>query len=121
MYPMSVLKSVFTSVAAEGIDPKVTANNTAPWLPVLRDIAGGVMVTCIVLLVIVLIIGVVLLVAGKLGSMSGAQSTGFMILVWGLLGAAVIGSVSGLVFWATTNSLAPAPVAAAAGALLGLG
>jgi hypothetical protein len=121
MYLMSVLTELLVSVPAEGIDPKVTANNTAPWLPVLRDIAGGVMVTCIVLLVIVLIIGVVLLVAGKLGSMSGAQSTGFMILVWGLLGAAVIGSVSGLVFWATTNSLAPKPVAAAMGALLGLG
>ena len=118
---MSVLKSVFTSVAAEGIDPKVTANNTAPWLPVLRDIAGQIMMTCIILLAIVLIMGVVLLVAGKLGSMSSAQSTGFMILVWGLLGAAVIGSVSGLVFWATTNSLAPKPVAAAMGALLGLG
>jgi hypothetical protein len=90
-------------------------------LPVLRDIAGQIMMTCIILLAIVLIMGVVLLVAGKLGSMSSAQSTGFMILVWGLLGAAVIGSVSGLVFWATTNSLAPKPVAAAVGSLLGLG
>ncbi|HCB60007.1 MAG TPA: hypothetical protein DIT15_02035 [Arthrobacter bacterium] len=121
MYLMSISTELLASVPAEGIDPKVTANNTAPWLPVLRDIAGQIMMTCIILLAIVLIIGVVLLVAGKLGSMSSAQSTGFMILVWGLLGAAVIGSVSGLVFWATTNSLAPKPVAAAVGSLLGLG
>jgi hypothetical protein len=117
---MNVLTSVLSAVPVEAIDPKVTANDKAPWMGVLRDIAGGVLTTCIVLIVIILVIGVSMAVGGKLAGMASAQSTGFMILVWGFVGAAVIGSIGGLVLWATTNSLAPAPAAVALGVLVGV-
>jgi hypothetical protein len=119
LFEMNILTAVMTAVPSEAIDPGVKANANAPWLPLLRNIAGMLLVTCVIILVAVLVVGVVLWVGGKLASMSSAQSTGFMIMVWGLLGAAVIGSVSGLVYWATSQSLAPAPAAAAA-AVLGL-
>ncbi|MHA7170040.1 hypothetical protein ACX801_17995 [Arthrobacter bambusae] len=105
---MSVWARVGRFVPVEQIDPGVKPNSTAPWMPALRDVAGMVMVTAIVIAVIIIIIGVVLAIAGKLGAMQTAQSAGWMILVWGLIGAAVIGGVSGLVLWATTIQLAPA-------------
>lgn len=117
---MSVLTSVLSAIPFEAIDPNVKPNDKAPWMAVLRDIAGGVMTTCIVLIVIILVIGAAMAVGGKLAGMASAQSTGFMILVWGLVGAAVIGSISGLVFWATGNNLAPAVPAKALGVLLGV-
>lgn len=110
---MNVFTNLVSAVPMDKIDPQVTANNNAPWMSALRDIAGMVMVSAIVLAVIIIIIGVVLAIAGKLGSMQSAQSAGWMILVWGLVGAAVIGGVSGLVMWATTINLAPAATAAA--------
>lgn len=115
---MNVLTHVLSAVPVEKIDPGVKPNNNAPWMTALRDIAGMVMVTAIVIAVIIVIIGVVLAVAGKLGAMQSAQSAGWMILVWGLLSAAVIGGVSGLIMWATTLNLAPATAAAGAAALL---
>ena len=120
---MSVLGQVLAVVPVERIDPGVKANANAPWLPAVRDIAGMLLMTMIVVLVIVLIVGVVLAIGGKLASMSAAQSTGFMILVWGLIGAAALGSLSGIVFWATSIQLAPEPVApdpAAIGVILGM-
>lgn len=115
---MNIFAQVVSAVPVEQIDPGVKANNNAPWMTALRDIAGMVMVTAIVLAVIIVIIGIVLAIAGKLGAMQSAQSAGWMILVWGLLGAAVIGGVSGLVMWATTINLAPATAAAGAAVLL---
>lgn len=116
---MNIFAHVVNAVPVEQIDPGVTANSNAPWLPALRDVAGMVMVTGLVIAVIILIIGVVLAIGGKLGGMQSAQSTGWMILVWGLIGAAAIGSISGLVFWATSIQLAPGAAKAAAGAFLG--
>ena len=118
---MSVFGSVLTVVPMQQIDPQVVANSNAPWLPAVRNIAGMLLMTMIVVVVIVLIIGLILAVGGKLASMSSAQSTGFMILVWGLIVAAALGSISGLVYWATSISLAPAASAAAAvvGSVLG--
>lgn len=100
------------------IDPKVTPNGNAPWMPALRDVAGMILVTCIVLLVIVLIVGVALAVSGKLTQMHQAQSAGWMIILWSLIGAAAMGSASGLVFWGTSITLANNPRPAAAGQIL---
>lgn len=117
---MSVLMSALQAIPVEAIDPNVKANNNAPWLTVVRDIAGGILMTCIVVIVIILAVGLVMAIAGKLAGMASAQSAGFMILVWGLVGAAGLGSISGLVFWATGNNLAPAAPAKALGVLLGV-
>lgn len=93
-------------IHAESYDPAVTANGNAPWMGTLRDIAGFVMATCIVILVMLLIVGAVLLVMGKLSHHGGAQGVGVTVLIWALVGAAIIGSASGLVFWFTSLSLA---------------
>lgn len=118
---MNVFGLVPASVVAK-IDPSVEPVAGAPWMSALRDIAGMLLLTMIVILVIILIVGVALAVGGKLSSMSQAQSAGFMVIVWGLAGAAVLGSLSGLVYWATSIQLAPAatPAAASVAPLLGL-
>ncbi|WP_460462396.1 hypothetical protein [Arthrobacter pigmenti] len=118
---MNIFGHVPASVVAK-IDPSVEPVGGAPWMGALRDIAGMLMFTMIVILVIILLVGVALAVGGKLGHMSQSQSAGFMVIVWGLAGAAVIGSLSGLVYWATGLQLAPAtkPAAAVVAPLLGL-
>jgi hypothetical protein len=109
---MNTILARLSTIPLEQIDPRVTANGDAPWMPAMRDIAGMVLTTCIILVVVILVIGIALAAAGKLGSMQAAQSTGWMIIVWSLVAAAGMGSASGLVFWATSIKLAPTAAAA---------
>ena len=93
------------AVVAAGFDPGVDPNGGAPWMETLRNITGMIMATCIVLLVLLLVVAVILLVTGKLSHHGGAQGVGITALIWGLVGAAVIGSLSGLVFWFSNMGL----------------
>lgn len=111
---MSISTALFAGVTPfVGIDPGVVANDTAPWLPLLRTIAGWVLVTVIIALVIVIIIGALMFGVGKMTSTQGAQQTGAGILIWGFGIAAIVGSVSGLVYFFSGLSLAPATASSA--------
>lgn len=87
------------------IDPGVTANSNAPFLAQLRSIAGIILVASIILVVIALIVGTVLLVFSKITHNSRGQEVGLPIVGWCLLGAAIIGSASGLVMWGSGFTL----------------
>lgn len=92
-------------ISAAGYDPGVTPNGNAPWMGTLRTIAGYTLATAIIVALIVLIVGVVLLIVGKISHHGGAQNVGVGVLLWGLVGCAILGSLSGLVYWATQQSL----------------
>ena len=92
-------------IVAEGYDPGVKPNGSAPWMETLRNIAGMIAATCLVALVILLVVGVILIVTGKMSHHGGAQGAGVGLFIWGLAGAAVIGSISGLVFWFSNMSI----------------
>jgi predicted secreted protein len=88
------------------IDPGVTPNDSAPWMPALRQIAGMVLTTTIVIAVILLVIAAVTWAVGKATHNSQAQSVGVggMIIIG--IAAAVIASASGLIMWFTSVNLA---------------
>lgn len=95
---MNLVNTALARIPAD-INPGVTPNSDAPFIPTLQNLAGSIMMACIVIAVIALIIGAVLFIMGKIGGNGRAQDVGFMVMVWVLVGAAVIGSASGLVAW----------------------
>jgi small multidrug resistance pump len=96
---MNALTSL--SVMASGYDPGITPNFNAPWMPSVQSVGGMIVATAIVLLGIVIVIGAVLWVAGKLGAGGTAQSAGLSVLAWGVAAAVIIGSIGGIISWAT--------------------
>jgi hypothetical protein len=71
----------------------------APFLTGLKSIAGWVISGSYVVVVIILVIGVVAMVAGKI-TKSSFQDSGMMIIVWVLIGAAIIGGGTQAITWA---------------------
>lgn len=111
---MSITSVVYTAISPmAGIDPKVVANDSAPWLPFLRTVAGWVLVTAIVALVALMIIGALMLVGGKISNTQGAQQVGTSFLLWGFAATVVIGSISGLVYFFSQQSITPSSAAGA--------
>lgn len=88
------------------INPGVKPNSNAPFIKTLQDIAGSIAMASAIIAVIALIVGAVLFVFGKIGGNGRAQDVGFMVVVWVLVGAAIIGSASGLVSWGSSLTLA---------------
>lgn len=87
--------------AQGGFDPGVTVQSDAPFLPALRDVAGWGMALGLVFIVLIIVVGGVLISTGKITNTPGNQSKGFMVLLFGLVGAAVVASASGLVLFGT--------------------
>ena len=57
------------------------------------------------MLVILVILGTVGVIMGKLGSSNMAQRIGWGMVIMALIGAAVVASAGGLVEWATQQQL----------------
>ncbi len=96
---MTALTSL--SVLAGGYDPGVTPNFNAPWMDQLQNIGGMVLATALVLFVIAVVAGLVVWLFGKLSGGGRAQDTGLSILLWGVVAAVVVGSIGGIISWAT--------------------
>lgn len=99
------LQTAVVNISAEGFDPGVSVQSDAPFLPALRTAAGWAMALGLVFTVIIVIIGGVLISMGKVTNTPGNQSKGFMVLLFSLIGAAVIASASAIVFFGTTITL----------------
>lgn len=96
---------VLASVMAGGIDPGVVPRMDAPWMPVLRDVAGWVLGTALVLFAIAAVLGIIVWVIGKATGSSRGQEVTLSIVLWVMLAAAITAGVSGLIGWATGLSL----------------
>lgn len=100
-----LLNSALASISAGAVsimaktDPNVTPNNNAPFLATLRDLAGSIVMACLILAVIAMVCGAAAFAIGKIGGNGRATEVGFTVCVWVLVAAAVIGSASGLIFW----------------------
>lgn len=94
-----------TDILSKGINPGVKPKGDAPWLGALQGLGGQILFTLAIVLVIIIAIGAVMWVGGKLSHTSGMQSSGGAVILWGVIGAVVLGSVSGLVMWATSINL----------------
>jgi len=71
----------------------------------LIKIAAGISGASIYVLVILVILGTVGVIMGKLGSSNMAQRIGWGMVIMALIGAAVVASAGGLVEWATQQQL----------------
>lgn len=102
---MLIIQSKIAQFARMEIDPKVRPNSDAPFIATLQNLAGSIVTACIVIAVIALVVGAILFVVGKIGGAGRAQEVGFMVIIWVIVGAAIIGSASGLVKWGSGISL----------------
>ena len=76
-----------------------------PIMNQLIKIAAGISGASIYVLVILVILGTVGVIMGKLGSSNMAQRIGWGMVIMALIGAAVVASAGGLVEWATQQQL----------------
>lgn len=91
---------------AATVNPNVKPNNNAPFLSTLRDLAGSLVMGCLIVCVIAIVVGAAMFAIGKIGGNGRATDVGFMVCVWVLVAAAIIGSASGLVMWGSGWRLA---------------
>lgn len=97
-----MINATFSSVLADvnesdlGLDP----NFNAPWMPVLRDVAGWAVGSLFVISGIILAVGVVMFLVAKAASNSNRQDSGVKAMVTGLIGVVVLGSIGALLVWA---------------------
>lgn len=108
------LQSGAMNIMTQEFDPGVTVQSDAPFLPALRTAAGWAMALGLVFTVIIVIIGGVLISLGKVSNTPNNQSKGFMVLLFSLIGAAVIAGASALVYFGTSIALSNGTTAAMA-------
>lgn len=108
------LQSAAMNIMTQEFDPGVTVQSDAPFLPALRTAAGWAMALGLVFTVIIVIIGGVLISLGKVSNTPGNQSRGFMVLLFSLIGAAVIAGASAIVYFGTSIALSSGTAAAMA-------
>ncbi|TCD54134.1 hypothetical protein EJ419_05525 [Alloscardovia theropitheci] len=90
---------------AEGPTDVKPDYNYFPFMKQLIKIASGISGAAIYVLVIMVILGTVGVIMGKLGSSNMAQRIGWGMVIMALIGAAVVASAGGLVMWATQQQL----------------
>lgn len=94
---MFSLNSLLQGYAPENVEPSFDA----PWMPLLSDGANWAVGTVLVVIVILLVVGVAIWVAGKLGGSGRAQEVGVTFLLWTVIGAIFVGAAGGIVAWAS--------------------
>ncbi|MFW0120366.1 hypothetical protein ACN08Y_10685 [Rothia sp. P5764] len=98
----SMMIFTITNAFAAGYKPQVSPNFNNPIAQPMNDIAGIGLAIGLIVMVICLIGATILFVIGKIFHQGKAQEKGLSILLWGLFGAVILTSLSGLVFWITS-------------------
>lgn len=96
-----------TVLAADNVDPGVELDYSAPWLATLRSVVGMIGASIVVIMFLGGLFSVICLVYGKFGKSGQAMSMGLWGLLFTLIGAALIGSLAGLIAWAAGLPLTP--------------
>ena len=95
-------------LSAEKVDPGVDFDYSAPWLGSFRSIAGMIGATVVVCLFIGGVISVGFLIFGKLSKSEQGTSKGLTGLLYTVIAAAILGSLAGIIGWASGLPLIPA-------------
>lgn len=80
-------------------DLDIAPSFDAPWMGPLNNMGGYILGTLIVASVIILAVGVVIFLVGRAASNSGMQGKGASALLVGLIGVAILGSITGIVLF----------------------
>lgn len=114
-YAPASVKSVATSLSVGAImlmntvaahaayRPEIKPDFNNPATSPLNKIAGVILAVCLILTAILAIIAIILFVIGKVFHQGKAQEKGMSIILWCLAGAVALVSISGLIFWATSD------------------
>lgn len=94
---MNPEKLTITATTPDEVNPQWDA----PWMDLFTTTQGLIMATVLAILVILMIVGLVMWVAGKLGGGGMSQEKGLQIFLWGLVAAVLVVIAGGAVMWAT--------------------
>lgn len=97
----SAIKTELTlATVATGVNPGIKPDMSAPWMDALRQVGGWILGSVIVALAIFGVIAVIVWIAGKVSGSGRTQEASLSTLLWILLGAAIVGGISGAIAWA---------------------
>ena len=94
---MNTLSAVLGSHTPGGTGP----DWSAPWLGLFDDAFGWIIATVLFVVAIVMVIGLCMWAAGKLGSSGRGQDGGLMTFGIGIVGAILTSVAGGLIMWAS--------------------
>lgn len=106
------MKTELVRAAAGGPPPAATETvpdnlgvqmdfNAFPWMAQLQQWAGGIQATCLIVLGICGVAGVVLFIVGRMSSSQQVQKVTASILFWVIIAAIIIGAIFAIIVWAT--------------------
>ncbi len=99
---MSLIASPPVTTSTIPPDMGVKINFDAfPWMAQLQEWAGGLQATCLVLVGILAVVGVVMFIAGRLSSSQAVQKVSATIILWAFVAAVFIAVIFGVLVWAT--------------------
>lgn len=97
----------------------VEMNSTAfPWTAQLQEWAGGLQFTCLLLVGILVVVGVVMFVAGRLSTSQQMQKVSATIVLWAFVAGVVIAVIFAFLVWTTGFDLGFGSEASTAAGLL---
>lgn len=74
---------------------------TGPWMGWFSGFTGWLLATCLFIVAIIIIVGLMYWAWGKVDSSQRAQSNGLITVVMGAVAAAVIGTAGSAIAWAS--------------------
>lgn len=94
---MNKLTSLVQAQGPGDVEPSYDA----PWMNLLGDGADWIVGTVLYVIVILLVVGVLIWIGGKLGGSGRAQDVGVTFIIWVIVGAAVVGGGGAIISWAS--------------------
>lgn len=88
-------------VGVEESDLGLNPDFSAPWMSILRDVAGWTVASLFVISGILMAVGVFQFGVAKFASNSRGQESGVKNFIFGFVGVIGLGAVGGLIVWAT--------------------
>ncbi|MGO1523364.1 MAG: hypothetical protein ACTHV8_06700 [Nesterenkonia sp.] len=95
------MTTLSTSIIGTFTPGRTDADFSAPWLALFDDAFGWIIATVVFILAIVMVVGLAMWVAGKLGSSGRGQDQGLTVFGIGIVAAILVSVVGGIVMWAT--------------------
>lgn len=72
-----------------------------PWMAQLQEWAGGIQATCLIIVGILTVVGVVMWIVGRVTASQQVQKVSGVIMLWALIAAVAISVVFAAMVWAT--------------------
>lgn len=95
------MTSIGASPLAANTPRGTTADFSAPWLGLFDDAFGWLIATAVFVFAICAVVGLIMWVAGKLGSSGRGQGAGLTVFGIGIVAAILTAVTGSIIMWAT--------------------